>query len=66
MQAWAGRPSHLAGLPGLAGSGDPKTLVLVFDTLLNLTRFQKRNKTSGNILLFKIKLGLSSTCSKNI
>ena len=66
MQAWAGCLSHPAGLPGLSGSCDPKDLVLVFDTPLNLTRFQKRNETSGYILLFKTKLGLSSTCSKNV
>lgn len=66
MQAWAGRLSRLAGLRGLSGSGNPKALVLVFDTPLNLTPFQNRNETSGYILLFKTKTGLSSSCSKNV
>lgn len=30
MQAWAGCLSHLAGLPGLSVSGDPKAFLVVF------------------------------------
>lgn len=66
MQAWAGLLGHLAGLPGPSGSSDLKALVLVFDTPLNLMRFQKRDGTSGYVLLFKTKLGSSSTHSKNV
>lgn len=49
------------------GSGDPKPLVLVLDARLNLAgRFQKRYEPGAYILWFKIKLGLSSMCSKNV
>lgn len=46
MQAWAGLLNLLAGLPVLSGSGNSKAFVLVFDTLSNLGRFQKKSETS--------------------
>lgn len=46
MQAWAGLLNLPTGLPVLSGSGNSKAFVLVFDTLLNLGRFQKKSETS--------------------
>lgn len=65
IQGWAGHLSHLASLPVLSGSCNPRSLVLIFDTPLNLTKIQKRNHSSG-YNWSEINLSMSNTWSKNV